>query len=938
MAGNKKHGGDQLVVRKMPNASERARNRASPFPVVRLYDHLSSDQKKSIEDMDLGSMLDIKCHVLHNPLIRWLAPLYDSHSREFVIPGRGRIPLNADSIYRTLGLPRGDIPVVYAMDSGIEARLGPLLFPGHSSTPKITGVFTMLSEMTQDDDIFKQVWMMYLVCTLLAPTTSNKVSNRCYPILENISNVRNMNLCQFVCDRLHDELCTGKPSGGCLFHVQLLYVDSLDISSLNLDLPDVEQTNVVAEVPVVEQTRVTRSAAKAACAANVPCQVDKVPVVNFSDNMSDVESYHFGNDSDYVDESVTARFVIQSRRPVDASEHADIVLSECAAVPSQTTLSGVATVVPGVSPELVSSGVPMHIDGAVAEPSDADAVVRVMETDITVPPPDNRIVFQGLENFAETVAMHIDGVVDEPDSANGNKFVSKKNDDDLIGAKDASVDAAFSSVGVKSGEVLSSSPAVAVTNEDNGKGFSDGYDAVSETINDVVNELKRSSSAFDASEAKRSCVVGEDRSVNPEQNVPSCPPKKKPNVRARRPAVSKSRVATRSSPRRPPRGKESVHEDPLEASFAPPDFGTSVTNQTADTIGDVAHHASAVIGTTVDVARDAEQNATIFPQGKIVTIVKRARLVAADGKLSLTPGIPIDIPTDAVSIRNTIAAEKSASPAEALGNSDGHDSTISVDVVKESETANVSSIPPTAMFFVDEDGGATDLQEYCYDESVDGVHHVIATEISNNEADDLEVLYITPALPVPVQNLSVASRTPRTKLRMERVVLPSKFILPPYNRVTSTDEQDILYQQVIKHNSESEHSKIKESRFLMIDPMWVSTGDLASSVMPSGELSATVAEIGIAVLQVDCPKKKIIFPWIVTVYLLERRFDSKILKKHFRMDEKYKLSHQNLNLGTVKKPCGHWYSLFLNFEKKDLKFLILRVVLMTNRSLLILVI
>ena len=47
-----------------------------------------------------------------------------------------------------------------------------------------------------------------------------------------------MNLCQFVCDRLHDELCTGKPSGGRLFHVQLLYVDSLDISSLNLDLPD----------------------------------------------------------------------------------------------------------------------------------------------------------------------------------------------------------------------------------------------------------------------------------------------------------------------------------------------------------------------------------------------------------------------------------------------------------------------------------------------------------------------------------------------------------------------------------------------------------------------------------------------------------------------------------------------------------------------------
>jgi hypothetical protein len=32
MADNKKHGGDQLGVRKIPNASERARNRASHFP------------------------------------------------------------------------------------------------------------------------------------------------------------------------------------------------------------------------------------------------------------------------------------------------------------------------------------------------------------------------------------------------------------------------------------------------------------------------------------------------------------------------------------------------------------------------------------------------------------------------------------------------------------------------------------------------------------------------------------------------------------------------------------------------------------------------------------------------------------------------------------------------------------------------------------------
>jgi hypothetical protein len=64
-----------------------------------------------------------------------------------------------------------------------------------------------------------------------------------------------------------------------------------------------------------------------------------------------------------------------------------------------------------------------------------------------------------------------------------------------------------------------------------------------------------------------------------------------------------------------PTGQESAHEEPVEVSFAPQDSGTSVTNQMADPVGDVDHHASASTGTTVGVARDAEQNATASPQG-----------------------------------------------------------------------------------------------------------------------------------------------------------------------------------------------------------------------------------------------------------------------------------------------------------------------------------
>ena len=76
--------------------------------------------------------------------------------------------------------------------------------------------------------------------------------------------------------------------------------------------------------------------------------------------------------------------------------------------------------------------------------------------------------------------------------------------------------------------------------------------------------------------------------------------------------------------------------------------------------------------------------------------------------------------------------------------------------------------------------------------------------------------------------------------------------------------------------------------------MWVTTGELAGSMKPGGKLSNTVAEIGIAVLRESCPDNKIIFPWIVTSYLIDKKFHTNVLKNSFRRDASYKLSHKRL--------------------------------------------
>ena len=79
-----------------------------------------------------------------------------------------------------------------------------------------------------------------------------------------------------------------------------------------------------------------------------------------------------------------------------------------------------------------------------------------------------------------------------------------------------------------------------------------------------------------------------------------------------------------------------------------------------------------------------------------------------------------------------------------------------------------------------------------------------------------------------------------------------------------------------------------------IDPMWVYTYDFADSVKPGGELSNNMCDLAISMLQDTCPPDKVIFQHLVTKYLLEGNFNANLVKRAFRRDQKYALSHKNL--------------------------------------------
>ncbi|XBI68440.1 hypothetical protein VPH35_047640 [Triticum aestivum] len=209
---------------------KRIHNRASQERLTALTDKFSDDQKGAATEMGMQSMMAVRCTNLVNPVCDWFGEIYDPAAREFVIPGRGRLPLNEESVFCMLGVPRGHIKVPYEVNNEIEEAMFPRLFPGLESMPNTTAVAHSLEAMTTHGDVFKMKLLMYLVSAVFAPTTSLRPSNKCFPILAKLKDVKNMNWCKFIADFLHDAFACKVYQKGCRLHLMLMYVDCLDLS------------------------------------------------------------------------------------------------------------------------------------------------------------------------------------------------------------------------------------------------------------------------------------------------------------------------------------------------------------------------------------------------------------------------------------------------------------------------------------------------------------------------------------------------------------------------------------------------------------------------------------------------------------------------------------------------------------------------------------
>jgi hypothetical protein len=203
------------------------RNRPSPARLVKLNNSMTPEQRKMIEDINFGGILQISCHTIPADLAKWLlTECFDPEAMELVLPGRGRIPITEEVVEYILGLPNSGGEVAYDHQAEAIKFISTKYNIDQGTAPKIEEIFRRVKNKKDANEDFVRSWLMLAVSTFLCPTTTLHINPRCYPDIMDLDRVKDLNWTKFVVKQLKDagSKLNTKGSKGCVF---VLVVSSL---------------------------------------------------------------------------------------------------------------------------------------------------------------------------------------------------------------------------------------------------------------------------------------------------------------------------------------------------------------------------------------------------------------------------------------------------------------------------------------------------------------------------------------------------------------------------------------------------------------------------------------------------------------------------------------------------------------------------------------
>ncbi|KAE8798760.1 hypothetical protein D1007_25943 [Hordeum vulgare] len=202
--------------------------------VASLNKDLNFEQKGVIIEKEFGGLLDLAANSMPGDLSQWIMRHYDPEMSQIVIPEMGKIPVDAASVRRIWGLPNRGRKVCFDNRPEITKAMYNISNITSKNSPTLTNWCKMIKEMNgSHDDDFVRAWLALAFSSFLAPSTSLSISPKSFPAVMDVNVITETNICQFVVDQLKLAFTLGRRNKKvvccCVFHIVLLYLDSLDV-------------------------------------------------------------------------------------------------------------------------------------------------------------------------------------------------------------------------------------------------------------------------------------------------------------------------------------------------------------------------------------------------------------------------------------------------------------------------------------------------------------------------------------------------------------------------------------------------------------------------------------------------------------------------------------------------------------------------------------
>lgn len=179
-------------------------------------------------------MLKVEAKEMPVDLSMWVLSCFDPIRSELAIPGRGSIPVNAESYSRVFGIRNEGTPVRYEMETeAIDFFIREYGIEG-GEAPDWADWCTIIKNMEgAADEKFLRAYFAAVISCFVSPSTKSSISPRCYTSLVDLNQFRRTNYAQFAIDQIITEVkkmgVKKKSVCCCLHHLVILYLDSVEV-------------------------------------------------------------------------------------------------------------------------------------------------------------------------------------------------------------------------------------------------------------------------------------------------------------------------------------------------------------------------------------------------------------------------------------------------------------------------------------------------------------------------------------------------------------------------------------------------------------------------------------------------------------------------------------------------------------------------------------